>query len=63
MIFLNIDRACPVTAVACFSKTKFHKFVLQSKYIVIYIMLDDKVLISKHGETIITICSDENNYK
>ena len=27
-------------------------------------MLDKKVFIPKHGETIITItCSDENNYK
>ena len=26
-------------------------------------MLGEKVFISKHGETIITKCSNENNYK
>ena len=42
-------------------KQNFINLYYNQKYV--YIMLGEKVFISKHGETIITKCSNENNYK
>ena len=42
-------------------KQNFINLYYNQKYV--YIMLGEKDFISKHGETIITKCSNENNYK